>query len=208
MIRCETEVVEETRQNFARQNFSSTTVTPPAPLPISAISRSSSSFHGTLNSPAPATQNNNNNHNNTVNTSRSSRLPRRLLAANEIFSQSTDPDAPLSLAQSRGEDPSTSFSYIHAPEPSVPVLPSISVLLQTPRRRRATISTRSPAQTKTGSTASDVFDSTPSKRREKSKSHSNLDKHIKDITKLELELNKGRCESSERCTLMDPSTHL
>lgn len=190
MIRCETEVVEETRQNFA-----STSVTPPAPLPLAPISRSSSLYHGTLNTPTPATQNINNN---AFNTSRSSRLPRRLLAAHEIFAEPTDPNAPLSPAPSRGEDPSTSFSYIHAPESSVPVLPSIRVLMQTPRRRRATISTRSPAQTRTGSAASDIFDGSPSKRKEKSKSQSNLDKHIKDIAKLELELNRGK---QMRCRL-------
>lgn len=185
MIRCETEVVEETCQNFA-----STSVTSPVPLPLASISRSPSQ-HGILNTPTPANQHNSN-HNITLNTNRSSRLPRRLLAANEIFANPTDPDAPLSPAPARGEDPSTSFSYIHAPESSMPVLPSISVLMQTPRQRRATISTRSPAQTKTGLTTSDFSDGSPSKRREKSKSQSNLDRHIQDVSKLELELNRGK----------------
>ncbi|KAH0831882.1 hypothetical protein J3R83DRAFT_12756 [Lanmaoa asiatica] len=182
-------VVEETRQNFA-----STSVTLPAPLPLASISRSSSQYHGTPNTPTLATQNNNNN-SNTLNTSRSSRLPRRLLAANEIFTEPTNPDAPLSPEPSRGEDPSMSFSYIQAPESSVPVLPSISVLMQTPRRRRATISTRSPAQMRTGSATSGIFDGSPSKRREKSKSQSNLDRHIQDIAKLELELNRAPVSS-------------
>ena len=170
--------MEETCQNFA-----STSVTTPAPLPLAPLSRSSS-HHGILNTPTPAAHS-------SFNASRSSRLPRRLLAANEIFAEPTDPDAPLSPAQSHGEDSSTSFSYIHAPESSVPVLPSISVIMQTPRRRRATISTRSPAQTRTGSGSSGVFDGSPSKRREKSKSQSNLDRHIQDVAKLEFELNRG-----------------
>jgi hypothetical protein len=178
-------VVEETCQSFA-----STSVIPPAPLPLAPLSRSSSQYHGTLNTPTSAIQNNSN-HSNSFNASRSSRLPRHLLAANEIFAEPTDPDAPLSPAQSRGEDPSASFSYVHAPESSVPVLPSISAIMQTPRRRRATISTRSPAQTMTGPAASDIFDGSPSKRREKSKSQSNLDRHIQDMSKLELELNRG-----------------
>ena len=182
-------MVEETCQNFA-----STSVTTPAPLPLAPLSRSSSQYHGTLNTPMPGIQNNINN--NSFNASRSSRLPRRLLPANEIFAVSTDPDAPLSPAQSRGEDPSTSFSYTHAPE-SVPGLPSISAIMQTPRRRRATISTRSPAQTTTGPTASGIFDGSPSKRREKSKSQSNLDRHIQDVSKLESELNRGE----QYCTL-------
>ncbi|KAG8214433.1 hypothetical protein J3R82DRAFT_9456 [Butyriboletus roseoflavus] len=182
-------VVEETRQNFA-----STSVTSPAPLPLAPMSRSSSQYHGTLNTPTPATPNNNNS-NNTLDMSRSSRLPRQFLAANEIFAESTDPGAQLSPAPSRGEDPSTSFSYSHAPESSVPVLPSINVLMQTPRQRRATISTRSPAQTKTDSAASGFFDGSPSKRREKSKSQGNLNRHIQDIAKLELELDKAPVSS-------------
>ena len=178
-------MVEETRQNFA-----STSVTPPAPLPLAPLSRSGSGYHSTLTTPTSTTLNSNNN-TNTLNASRSSRLPRRLLAANEIFAESTDSNAPLSPAPSRGEDPSTSFSCVHASESSVPVLPSTSMLMQTPRRRRATISTRSPAQVKSGLTASDIIDGSPSKRREKSKSQSNLGRHIQDVAKLELELNKG-----------------
>ena len=184
-------MVEETRQNFA-----STSVTAPVPLPLSPTSRSSS-YHGTLNTSTSVTQNNNQNIN-SLNTSRSSRLPRRLLAANEIFAEPNDLTAPLSpVSPSRGEDSGTSFSYNHALESSVPVHPSISMLMQTPRRRRATISTRSPAQTRTGSAPSDVFDCSPSKRREKSKSQSNLDKHIKDVAKLELELSRGMLLSSD-----------
>ncbi|KAF8125694.1 hypothetical protein EV363DRAFT_617266 [Boletus edulis] len=182
-------VVEETCQNFA-----STSVIPPAPLPLRSLSRSSSQYHGTSTTPISTIQISNNN-NNTLNASRSSRLPRRLLAANEIFAESTDPSAQLSPAPSRGEDASSSVSYIHAPEPSALALPSISMVMQTPRRRRATISTRSPAQTRAGSTTSDIFEGSPSKRREKSKSQSNLDRHIQDVAKLELELNKAPVSS-------------
>ncbi|KAH7885444.1 hypothetical protein F5I97DRAFT_1390461 [Phlebopus sp. FC_14] len=63
---------------------------------------------------------------------------------------------------------------------------------RTPRRqRRATISTRSPAQVKNDAADDGVFESgSPSRRREKSKSQGNLDRHIRDVAKLELELSK------------------
>ncbi|KIK98777.1 hypothetical protein PAXRUDRAFT_133501, partial [Paxillus rubicundulus Ve08.2h10] len=179
-------VVEETCQKFA-----STSVKPPAPLPLAPMSRSSQQQqHATPNNTIISQ---NNNHNTTFNTARSSRLPRRLLAANEIFAESTDPDAPLSPGRSHSEDQSRSFSYIDTPESSVPVLPSISVLMQTPPRpRRATISTRSPAQLKSETTDDGVFEGGgPLKRREKSKSQSNLDKHIRDVAKLEMEVDRA-----------------
>ncbi|KAF9220880.1 hypothetical protein BS17DRAFT_786121 [Gyrodon lividus] len=196
-------VVEETRQNFA-----STGVTPPAPLPLAPTSRSSSQQqqHATPNNTIISQININNT---TYNTTRSSRLPRRLLAANEIFAESADPGAPLSPGRSRSEDQSTSFLYIDTSESSVPVLPSISVLMQTPpRKRRATISTRSPSQLKSVTTHDGIFESgSPSKRREKSKSQSNLDRHIRDVAKLEMELNRApiSAPSPRLSTVLDRS---
>ncbi|KAG9315954.1 hypothetical protein JVU11DRAFT_3608 [Chiua virens] len=180
-------VVEETCQNFA-----STSITPPAPLPIAPVSRSSSLHYGTLNNSMPAIQSNSSN---ALVVSRSSRLQRRLLAANEIFAEPTGPDAPLSPAPSRGADASVSFSYVHTSKSSVPVFPSISVPMQTPRRRRATISTGTPTEGKAGPARTDFVDASPSKRREKSKSQSNLDRHIQDVAKLELELHRAPVSS-------------
>ncbi|KAL4081209.1 hypothetical protein J3A83DRAFT_166776 [Scleroderma citrinum] len=166
-------VVEETRQNFA-----STSVLQPTALPLVPVSRSSS-------------QNPSNNlyaSQSTSHTTRSARLPRRHLAANQIFAELSNPDAPLSPAS---QDKSMSFSYIDMPESSCPVLPTLSVLAQTPpRQRRATISTRSPALETSKAGDNSMFDlGTPSKKREKSRSIGNLDRHIRDVAKLELELN-------------------
>ncbi|KAG1791865.1 uncharacterized protein HD556DRAFT_1383278 [Suillus plorans] len=162
-------VVEETRQNFA---FASTSITPPPALPLSPpISRSSSQA---LN----------------ANMSRSSsRLPRRMLAANEIFCN--DPNAPLSPGRSALADQSNSFSGYLSPDDSGFTqragVPTINVPAQTPRRqRRATISTRSP---KADENDMDGLGS-PSKRREKSRSQGNLDRHIRPIDKLEFDLTR------------------
>ncbi|KAG1728500.1 uncharacterized protein EDB91DRAFT_1207824 [Suillus paluster] len=164
-------VVEESRQNFA---FASTSITPPPALPLAPpISRSNSQVRGG------------------VNTSRSSsRLPRRVLAASEIFCN--DPNVPLSPGRSALADQSNSFSgYMSLNDSGFPqrvVVPTINILTQTPRRpRRATISTRSPK-------AADENDmdtlASPSKRREKSRSHGNLDRHIRPLDKLEFDLTR------------------
>jgi len=163
-------VVEETRHNFA---FASRTITPPPMLPLSPpISRSNSQVHG-------------------LNASRSSsRFPRRVLAANEIFCN--DPDAPLSPGRSPLADHSNSFLGHMSPNdtgfPHSAVLPAINVPAHTPRKRRATISTRSP---KVDENDIDTLAS-PSKRREKSRSQGNLDRHIRPMDKLELDLARGR----------------
>ena len=172
-------VVEETRQNFA-----STSVTQPPALPLAPATRSSSQNQSQSNQ-LGSSQNTNAN-----NTGRSSRLPRRHIPANQIFAELDTPDAPLSPAS---QEKSMSFSYIDMPESSCPVLPSLSVLAQTPRRqRRATISTPSPAPERSRRGDDNVFDAgTPSKKREKSRSIGNLDRHIRDVVKLELELNTG-----------------
>lgn len=163
-------VVEETRQNFA---YASTSITPPPALPLSPpISRSNSQG---LN----------------ANTSRSSsRLPKRMLAANEIFCN--DPNAPLSPGRSALADQSNLFSGYRSPDDSGFTqragVPTINVPAQTPRRqRRATISTRSP---KVDENDMDGLGS-PSKRREKSRSQGNLDRHIRPVDKLEFDLTRG-----------------
>ncbi|KAG2138634.1 uncharacterized protein EDB93DRAFT_1090613 [Suillus bovinus] len=162
-------VVEETRQNFA---FASTSITPPPALPLSPpISRSNSQA---LN----------------ANISRSSsRLPKRMLAANEIFCD--DPNAPLSPGRSALADQSNLLSGYMSPDNSGFTqragVSTINVLSQTPRRqRRATISTRSP---KADENDMDGLGS-PSKRREKSRSQGNLDRHIRPVDKLEFDLTR------------------
>lgn len=113
-----------------------------------------------------------------------------MLAANEIFCY--DPDAPLSPGLSALADQSNSFSGYISPNdsgfPQPAALPTINVLAQTPRRkRRATISTRSP---KVDENDMDTLAS-PSKRREKSRSQGNLDRHIRPMDKLEFDLAIG-----------------
>ncbi|KAG2360673.1 hypothetical protein BDR07DRAFT_1411994 [Suillus spraguei] len=159
-------VVEETRQNFA---FASTSITSPPALPLSPpISRSNSQA---------------------LNSRSSSRLPKRMLAANEIFCN--DPDAPLSPGRSALGDQTNSFSRCMSPDDSRFAqrtgMPTINMLAQTPRRqRRATISTGSP---KVDENDMDGLGS-PSKRREKSRSQGNLDRHIRPVDKLEFDLTR------------------
>jgi hypothetical protein len=163
-------VVEETRQNFA---FASTSIAPPPALPLSPpISRSNSQA---LNANASRS---------------SSRLPKRMLAANEIFCN--DPNAPLSPGRSALADQTNSFSGYMSHDNSGfsqrAGVPTINVLAQTPRRqRRATISTRSP---KVDENDIDGLGS-PSRRREKSRSQGNLDRHIRPVDKLEFDLTRG-----------------
>jgi hypothetical protein len=162
-------VVEETRQNFA---FASTSIAPPPALPLSPpISRSNSQA---LNANASRS---------------SSRLPKRMLAANEIFCN--DPNAPLSPGRSALADQTNSFSGYMSHDNSGFTqragVPTINVLAQTPRRqRRATISTRSP---KVDENDIDGLGS-PSRRREKSRSQGNLDRHIRPVDKLEFDLTR------------------
>ncbi|ETW81318.1 hypothetical protein HETIRDRAFT_451140 [Heterobasidion irregulare TC 32-1] len=155
----------------ARQNFASSSVTQLPPLPIAppvtrATSRNLSA--------------------------RSSRLPRKILAASQIFHQDTDhsvvtDDSLLTASSSRS--PLTTPSPAH----TLPTIPSEEPshafgLTQSPHRsRRATVVGHSPEQ-------GGVFvaePESPSKRREKSKSHSELlSRPISPIETLTLELER------------------
>jgi serine/threonine-protein kinase GIN4 len=155
------EVVEDAQLNFA--STSTQQLAPLPPLPLAPISRSVS-------------------RNRDLN--RASRLPRKVLAASQIF---TDDSADYT-ANSMGAFATlnTTIDDVASSEGPSQILPQI----HTPsRQRRATVSGRSleaPLNL-------DLETGSPSKRREKSKSHGNLfQQHIAPISLLEAELNKGR----------------
>jgi serine/threonine-protein kinase GIN4 len=176
LIHC-VEVVEDARQNFAAS------AKVEAPLPsLPAAPRKGSHNCST----------------------HSSRLPRKLLAASEIFAEyNNSPQAGTSYTantsvvgtsestSSRGTPPTltdaTSLS-ISSPRTSAP--PSRNQLLvpeihTPPRKRRATVSDNSPIAIHRDSEMS------PSKIREKSRSHGNLlQQRIASLTQLEAEFNK------------------
>jgi len=149
----------------ARQSFASTStqMTPLPPLPIAPVSRSY----------------------------RSSRLPRKVLAASEIFSDETEQgqNQTMSSAYATANNTATLEEGITCSEGTSQLLP----VLRTPtRKRRATVSTRSPEPIETQNTF-DIDAESPSKRKEKCRSHGNLFQlHITPISMLELELEKRK----------------
>lgn len=165
--RASSEVVEEARQNF---ELSSTSIAQPIPLPL-PISRSTSTSHS--------------------HTNRSSRLPRRVLAANQIFLD----DGNQTMSSSMISSANTSTAAL-APGNSTLLSegPSrLETIPQTPQRqRRATVSTRSPEPVATNAeeSAFDIDTGSPSRRREKARSHGDLLQHISPISVLEYELEK------------------
>ena len=198
-----TEVVDEARQNFA----ASTSSAPAPALPIAPMSRRSS-----------------------YSRSRGNRVPRKILAANQIFVNEYEPEAysnrhsaafsldrsaasmsPLpspsyfnttnfqdhtlptipSEAPSGAVEPlSQSLSYADSPRRADSMGPTVVLSSpQTPsRKRRATVVTRSPENGRKA--LSLEIDVSPSKRREKSRSHGDLLRPITPITKLEFELER------------------
>ena len=158
------EVVEDAQQNFA--SSSTHQLAPLPPLPLAPLTHSTSSNRET---------------------NRSSRLPRRMLAASEIFTDDTAEYTANSTGAFATANTTTVTDDVPSGGPSQ-ILPEIQI--HTPsRQRRATVSGRSPEAPlnldlsfETGS---------PSKRREKSKSHGNLfQRHIAPVSFLEAELNK------------------
>ncbi|KAG5653104.1 hypothetical protein H0H81_002251 [Sphagnurus paluster] len=155
-------VVEDARQTFASSSTQELATLPS--LPVAPLSRS---------------------HSRTGN--RSSRLPRRALAASQIFSAENDQSAlDLSMVAATdnklSKEPTESRAQLQLPEIHTPS-----------RQRRATVSVcSSPEKSpKTPFMGRDVDDVSPSKRREKSKSHGNLFQlHIAPVSLLEAELNK------------------
>ncbi|KAH9924299.1 uncharacterized protein BXZ73DRAFT_103586 [Epithele typhae] len=195
-------VVDEARQNF--EASSPTPIVTPAALPIAPISRRSSANHS----------------------GRGQRVPRKILAANEIFVNDYEPEtyarnASMLSDRSGLSSPLPSPSYLNATyhptiDTTLPTIPSEapSTFLdtsralsespsrassvgpsevlpppQTPsRKRRATVVTRSPDNVR--AVKSLDLDLSPSKRREKSRSHGDLLRPITPITKLEFELER------------------
>ncbi|KZP18621.1 hypothetical protein FIBSPDRAFT_933382 [Athelia psychrophila] len=163
----------------ARQNFVSASTATVAPLPVPP-SRSSSQNR----------------------TTRSARMPRKVLAASQIFS----PDGSC--------EASTSISTFLAAEPSsfdktLPTIPSEATCdffaaSTPPRKRRNTVVTRSPELKKQESFD---IDASPSKRREKGRSLGNLLRPIQTIERLELELQKDALgpTNSRLSAFLEPS---
>ena len=147
----------------ARQNFASTSVTPLPPLPLAPLSRSASQTH------------------------RISRLPRKVLAANQIF---TD-DGPIDQTTSFSTSTSTPHGASDRPLPQLPS-ENIEAITHSPQRtRRATVSTRSPDPVPPKDTF-DISTGSPSKRKEKCRSHGNLAQPISPIARLEFELQRRK----------------
>ncbi|OCH84370.1 kinase-like protein [Obba rivulosa] len=177
-------LVEDTRQNFA-----ATTSVPPAPLPISPVSRRPSITRSNRST---------------------GRMPRKILAASEIFadvsqivegelsprSDSVFPTSPMGWSR---ED-KTNLDVLEHTLPTIPseqpstASPVQSPMPETPRRRRATVVTRSPEPAHERKASLDLqVDTTspsPSKRREKSKSQNDLARPITPVTRLEFELEQ------------------
>ena len=174
-----TEVVEDAKQNFASSSSAQDLPLPPLPLPLACS----------------ASQN------------RSSRLPRRVLAASQIFQADENGNVSpmdqtmLSTANSTCLIASdTSRGSNHPPADTFTELKSPSLsqgkkgLLQIPeihtpsRQRRATVSTRSPEPSEKVS----GIEGSPSKQKERSRSYGNLiQMPIAPISLLEAELSKS-----------------
>ncbi|KAI0699944.1 hypothetical protein C8T65DRAFT_742293 [Cerioporus squamosus] len=191
-------VVDEARQNFAASTSSARA---PSALPIAPISRRSSHSRS----------------------GRANRVPRKILAANQIFLNDSEYRHSTAFSMDRSaasmsplpspsilntmnfgehtlptipsEQPSRmseehSRSYAGSPVQGGSTGPSATMAVpETPsRKRRATVVTRSPENGRKA--LSLEIDVSPSKRREKSRSHGDLLRPITPITKLEFELER------------------
>ena len=175
-----TEVVEDAKQNFASTSTAQDLPLPPLPLPFSCS----------------ASQN------------RPSRLPRRVLAASQIFQADENGNVSpmdqtmLSTANStylsandtsRGTNPPPTETFAEFKYPSSPSQGKKSHLqvpeIHTPsRQRRATVSTQSPEPSEQIS----GIEGSPSKQKERSRSYGNLfQMRIAPISLLEAELSKS-----------------
>ncbi|KAI0923171.1 hypothetical protein AcV7_005759 [Taiwanofungus camphoratus] len=174
-------VVEDARQNFA----ASTSSAGPLPtLPVAPISCRTSLSR----------------------TNRSSRVPRKILAANQIFidgfeSGSMD-QTTTSIDRTSGyfADEKAGSNTVEVVNDTLPTIPSEQpshvnevqslAVPETPsRRRRATVVTRSPEPLRKR-VSLEINTDSPSKRREKSKSQNDLARPITPVTKLEFELKR------------------
>ena len=174
------EVVEDAKQNFASTSTAQDLPLPPLPLPLAC----------------------------NVSQNRSSRLPRRVLAASQIFQADENGNVSpmdqtiLSTANSTylssndtsrdTNPPPTDTTFAEPKTPSSPSQGKKSHLqipeIHTPsRQRRATVSTRSPEPSEQIS----GIDGSPSKQKERSRSYGNLfQRHIAPISLLEAGLSK------------------
>ncbi|KAF5382497.1 hypothetical protein D9615_003045 [Tricholomella constricta] len=161
-------VVEDARQTFASSSTHELTTLPS--LPVAPLSRSHSR------------------------TNRSSRLPRKVLAASQIFAHEND--------QSAWDLPNATGTYAIHNDTSTDLAEGRSQLqlpeIHTPsRKRRATVSICSPEKAPKTPSNLDAEAGSPSKRREKSRSHGNLfQSHIAPVSMLEAELNKPELPAS------------
>ncbi|KAF8132205.1 hypothetical protein K438DRAFT_1998613 [Mycena galopus ATCC 62051] len=164
------QVVDEARQNFAS---SSREITPLPPLPLAPLSRVTSHSRAASHS-RTASQSQ---------TYRSSRLPRRVLAASQIFADHVDYSQNTSMnAVASSTVANTDISEATSPTLTRPRTPT--------RQRRATVSARSPEPADADFDI-DVETGSPSKRKEKSKSHAALlERRITPVAQLELEIAK------------------
>ncbi|KZT67233.1 hypothetical protein DAEQUDRAFT_729268 [Daedalea quercina L-15889] len=178
-------VVEDARQTFAE----SSTGGPLPPLPLAPISRRASLSRSQRST---------------------GRMPRKILAANRIFADGYESgfldQTAMSFDRSRGssyfEDAKSETKSPKSPnfiaENTIPTIPSEqpsvasnpqSPAPETPsRRRRATVVTRSPEPAR--KKPSLEIDTSPSRRREKSRSQNDMIRPITPVTKLEFELQK------------------
>lgn len=183
MLRCPLEVVEDARQNFAAA--SSTTL---PPLPIAPMSRRSSSEIRMESR-----------------SQRASRVPRKIIAANEIFAAeyaATQAECAMSSFNASTNDNDPRIEYRRSwmkdtipditPEGHSRLTPSSRPveLPCTPShtRRRATIVTRSPEAPSKKPVLG--INTTPSRRREKSRSQNDLGRPITPVTRLEFEIEQ------------------
>ncbi|TFY71842.1 hypothetical protein EVG20_g1148 [Dentipellis fragilis] len=172
----------------ARQNFASSSVAQLPPLPLAPLSNRSSS------------QNRSN---------RSSRLPRKILAASQIFQKeneqpsipasppAVDPDRSLLSASTSMYAAANASAFLpNMTLATIPTLPSeepsraTMILGSTPpRARRATVTIgRSPEKSR--SLDIESGSGSPSKRKEKSRSQNDLLRPISPIANLQLELER------------------
>ncbi|KAJ7758141.1 hypothetical protein DFH07DRAFT_818885 [Mycena maculata] len=153
------QVVEDARQNFAS---SSTEVTPLPPLPLAPLSRATSQTH----------------------IYRSSRLPRKVLAASQIFADPADSSQNMSSMNAAAN---SSVANTDLSEGTSQIMAGLCTPI---RPRRATVSARSPDPVDV-SFDLELETGSPSKRKEKSKSQGDLlQRRITPLAQLELEIAK------------------
>ncbi|CAL1712476.1 unnamed protein product [Somion occarium] len=176
-------VVEDARQTFAASAPGSHLL---PPLPVAPVSRN----------PRPDSQNLNK-------SQRSSRVPRKILAANQIFVnefESGEVSPSFTSDYFSSAPPSAALNGTFAINETLPTIPSEmnspAPICETPatpprtRARRATVVTKSPeVKANRPSLEIEIGDS-PSKRKEKSKSQNDLCRPITPIAKLEFEIER------------------